>query len=207
MNKFIKVSSAALIAVILLFVFQLNASAHVSVKPLQSAAGSSETYTLTIPTEKNSPTKKVALQIPANVAFDSYQPVPGWTVKVTKNSSGHVQTVTWTATGAGIAPGAFQQFQFRALNPKKTGNVAWNAYQTYKDGSIVEWTGKEDAETPHATTKIVNSTDTAQTVSSGNQTLPIITLILSAAAFIFSAFALILTLTRKNIDKKSSDLQ
>jgi uncharacterized protein YcnI len=47
MNKFIKVSSAALIAVILLFVFQLNASAHVSVKPLQSAAGSSETYTLT----------------------------------------------------------------------------------------------------------------------------------------------------------------
>lgn len=193
--------SALLLSLTLLFVFQTNASAHVSVKPVQSVAGSSETYTVTVPTEKNIPTTKVAVRIPSHVEFYSYQPVPGWTAEVSKNSSGHVQIVTWTADRTGIAPGEFQQFQFRALNPKKVGNLAWNAYQTYKDGSIVEWTGKESAETPHATTKIIQTTDAAQDGSS--QTLPIIAVILSAIAIVLSVFTLVKIRTKK--DKISTD--
>lgn len=129
----------------------------------------------------------MAVRIPGNVEFYSYQPIPGWTGEVSKNSSGRVQTVTWTADGSGIAPGEFQQFQFRAANPKKIGNIAWNAYQTYKDGSIVEWTGNENSETPHAITKIVKDADAAQ---GSSLTLPIIAIVLSAIAIILSVITL-----------------
>jgi len=201
MKKLTKIVSAFVLSLTLLFVFQTNASAHVSVKPFQSVAGSSETYTVTVPTEKNIPTTKVAVRIPNHVEFFSYQPVPGWTTEVSKNSNGRVQTVTWTTNGTGIAPGAFQQFQFRALNPKKVGNLAWNAYQTYKDGSIVEWTGSESMETPHAITKIIQTADAAQDGS--GQTLPIIAIVLSAIAIVLSVFTLVTIRTKK--DKISSD--
>jgi uncharacterized protein YcnI len=200
MKKIIKTISAALFSAALLFVFQSTASAHVSVKPLQTIAGTSETFTVTVPTEKNIPTTKVAVRIPGNVEFYSYQPVPGWNGEVSKNSSGRVQTVTWTADGAGIAPGEFQQFQFRAANPKKVGNIAWNAYQTYKDGSIVEWTGKENSETPHAITKIVKDADAAQ---GSSMTLPIIAIVLSAIAIVLSIVTLVAI--RKKKDEVTSD--
>ncbi|MCO7124352.1 YcnI family protein [Sporolactobacillus shoreicorticis] len=208
MKMFSKAGFAALIAVFLLFALQLNASAHVTVKPLQAVAGTSETYTVTVPTEKEIPTTKIVLQIPTHVTFYSYQPVPGWTAKAVKNSKERVQTVTWTATGAGIAPGAFQQFEFRALNPEKTGSITWNAYQTYKDGSIVEWTGKEDAETPHAITKVVKSTaetDTKKSKPNANQTLSVITLVSSLAALVFSVLALIVALNRKRENRETPD--
>ena len=45
----------------------------------------------------------------------------------------------------GILPGQFQRFTFVAKNPIKN-KIAWDAYQQYKDGEIVEWTGDEKAE-------------------------------------------------------------
>ena len=39
----------------------------------------------------------------------------------------------------------------------KNDAAAWNAYQYYKDGTIVEWTGDDDADTPHAITSIVDA--------------------------------------------------
>ena len=57
--------------------FTAAASAHVSVKPAESAAGSWETYTMKVPVEKNEPTTKVVLKMPAGVEFQQYQPIPG----------------------------------------------------------------------------------------------------------------------------------
>ncbi|BBN99825.1 YcnI family protein [Sporolactobacillus terrae] len=206
MKKFSQTITAAFFSAVLLFAFHDSASAHVTVKPVQSITGSSETYTITVPTEKNIPTTKVALRIPKNVQFYSYQPVPGWTTEVIKNAHGQAQTVSWTAKESGIAPGAFQQFQFRALNPKQTGALAWNAYQTYKDGSIVEWTGKENGETPHAITNVVKSADTTRSVphgDRGNQILSLTAIVLSAIAIALSVITLVAL--RKKKDKVSSD--
>ncbi|NUK31339.1 YcnI family protein [Parageobacillus sp. VR-IP] len=130
------------------------ASAHVTVKPNISAPGAWETYTVKIPVEKDVPTTKVTLKIPDGMELVSYQPEQGWKVTLEKDASGKVKTVTWTAEGEGLLPGQFQQFFFVAKNPDKERKVAWDAYQYYKDGTIVEWTGTENSQTPHSVTEI-----------------------------------------------------
>ncbi|MCL6592679.1 MAG: DUF1775 domain-containing protein [Alicyclobacillus sp.] len=133
--------------------------AHVVVLPASSPAGAWEQYTMRVPTEKPQPTVKVVLTVPAGVTFEQYQPVPGWTVSEQKDSSGRITTVVWTATAGGIAPGQFQTFSFTAKNPSEPGNLAWNAFQQYQDGTIVEWTGAPGSDTPHSITHLL-ATDT-----------------------------------------------
>ncbi|MED0660703.1 YcnI family protein [Bacillus smithii] len=162
-----KISKTALLLAATFFFFNGMASAHVTVNPKASTPGGWETYTIKIPVEKNVPTTKVVLKIPAGVEFESYQPDPNWNIKTEKDSSGKVNTVTWEAKGNGILPGQFEQFQFIAKNPDKETKVAWNAYQYYKDGSIVEWTGAENTDTPHSVTEITASPQ--KTVQSDEQ--------------------------------------
>ncbi|MDU0813789.1 YcnI family copper-binding membrane protein [Bacillus siamensis] len=179
--------------------FTAAASAHVSVKPAESAAGSWETYTMKVPVEKNEPTTKVVLKMPAGVEFQQYQPIPGWKTSVSKHDDKAV-SVTWEAKDGGIQPGQFQQFTFVAKNPEKTADADWDAYQYYKDGSIVEWTGDENADTPHSITKITkaaNVTDahgaeqSNEESKSGVSALDIAAIVLSAAAIILSIAALV----------------
>lgn len=179
--------------------FTAAASAHVSVKPAESAAGSWETYTMKVPVEKNEPTTKVVLKMPAGVEFQQYQPIPGWKTSVSKHDDKAV-SVTWEAKDGGIQPGQFQQFTFVAKNPEKDGDAAWDAYQYYKDGSIVEWTGDEKADTPHSITKITKSASVTdahgaeqsnEESKSGVSALDIAAIVLSAAAIILSIAALV----------------
>ncbi|OQV46862.1 YcnI family copper-binding membrane protein [Bacillus velezensis] len=179
--------------------FTATASAHVSVKPAESAAGSWETYTMKVPVEKNEPTTKVVLKMPAGVEFQQYQPIPGWKTSLSKHDDKAV-SVTWEAKDGGIQPGQFQQFTFVAKNPEKSGDAAWDAYQYYKDGSIVEWTGDEKADTPHSITKITKSASVTdahgaeqsnEESKSGVSALDIAAIVLSAAAIILSITALV----------------
>jgi uncharacterized protein YcnI len=158
MKKLFSQTSKVLVFTMTAFLlFAGIASAHVTVKPNISAPGAWETYTVKIPMEKDVPTTKVTLKIPDGMELVSYQPEQGWKVTLEKDASGKVKTVTWTAEGQGLLPGQFQQFFFIAKNPDKEGKVAWDAYQYYKDGSIVEWTGTENSQTPHSVTEISQS--------------------------------------------------
>lgn len=140
-----------------LLLFSGIASAHVSVNPSTSTPGAWETYTIKIPVEKDIPTMKVSLKIPDVVDFKQYQPVPDWKVSTEKDSSGKVSSITWTAVDEGISAGEFQMFNFVVQNPKEDASLAWDAYQYYNDGSIVEWTGAEDSATPHSVTLITTA--------------------------------------------------
>ncbi|ALA40394.1 nuclear export factor gle1 [Paenibacillus peoriae] len=130
------------------------ASAHVTVKPSISQPNAWETYTLKVPVEKNIPTTKVALKIPKEVVFKQYEPVPDWKVATEKDSSGKVTTVTWTTEKDGIQAGQYQRFSFVAQNADQNTAAAWDAFQYYSDGSIVEWTGDEGSNNPHSITEI-----------------------------------------------------
>jgi uncharacterized protein YcnI len=130
------------------------ASAHVTVKPSISQPNAWETYTLKVPVEKNIPTTKVALKIPKEVVFKQYEPVPNWKVATEKDSSGKVTTVTWTTEKDGIQAGQYQRFSFVAQNADQNTAAAWDAFQYYSDGSIVEWTGDEGSNNPHSITEI-----------------------------------------------------
>ncbi|MNC31086.1 hypothetical protein D3C75_793950 [compost metagenome] len=134
-----------------LMLFAAAASAHVTVAPAESTTGAWETYTLKVPSEKDAATVQVDLRIPEGAEFKQYEAVPGWSVTVDGNK------VSWTATGEGIQAGQFQRFYFTAKNPDATGSIAWDAYQHYADGSLVQWSGEEGTESPHSITEIVEA--------------------------------------------------
>lgn len=189
-----------------LFLFAGVASAHVTVSPATSTTGAWETYTIKVPTEKNIPTTKVTIKTPKGVEIESYEPVPGWTYSAEKGSDGKTKTFTFKADGKGILPGQFQQFTIVATNPNRETEIAWDAYQYYKDGSIVEWTQDKNGDNPHSITKIVKGSDTGQaqthdtttnddkTSGSSSNTLP---LILSIVSVVLSLVALITAFRKK----------
>ncbi|MBO0960425.1 DUF1775 domain-containing protein [Neobacillus sp. MM2021_6] len=211
----LKISKLLIPAVISLFFFTSMASAHVTVVPKTSVTGAWETYTLKVPVEKDVATTKVTVKTPEGVEIMSYQPVPGWTYTAEKDASGKVKTFTFEATGEGIRAGQFQQFVFVAKNPEKASKAAWDAFQYYKDGSIVEWTGDEKSESPHSITDIVTATSTdhhdsattehaektdkAPTADTENEdeTSDSLPLILSGAAALLSLIALVLAIRKK----------
>jgi len=195
-----------------LFLFTTAASAHVTVLPQTSTTGAWETYTVKVPVEKEVPTTKFTLKAPAGVEIMSYQPVPGWKYSADKDANGKVKSFTFEATGEGILPGQFQQFTFVAKNPEQAGNIAWDAFQYYKDGSIVEWTGDEGADSPHSITEIVTGTSTGNhqedqakqeeakqtdVKTTDADTTGSLPLILSIVAVLLSLIALVAALRKK----------
>ncbi|ODP26486.1 uncharacterized protein PTI45_04326 [Paenibacillus nuruki] len=158
-TKMITIGSAVMVAGFL--TFSSIASAHVTVKPAQSMPSAWETYTIKVPSEKDLPTTKVTLKVPENLSFKQYQPVPGWKTTTEKNDADEITSITWEAESGGIEAGQFQQFVFVGENPAKDGELAWDAYQYYSDGSVVEWTGKEGSELPHSITTITENAATA----------------------------------------------
>lgn len=169
MNKnFTRLTTLLSAAVLFFILFTGNTSAHVTVSPNSSAPGSWETYSIKIPSEKDLPTTKVALKVPGGFDFKQYRPVPDWKVELTKDESSKITTVIWSAEKDGIGPGEFQQFEFVGKNPDNEADLAWDAFQYYSDGSIVEWTGAEGSDKPHSITKITNDPQAGGTASLGN---------------------------------------
>lgn len=201
-----KFARVVLPALFVFFLFTGAASAHVTVNPSVSVTGAWETYTIKVPTEKNIPTTKVTIKTPKGIEIESYEPVPGWTYSDEKDENGKTKTFTFKADGNGILPGQFQQFTIIAANPDHETEIAWDAYQYYQDGSIVEWTQEKDGNTPHSITKIVKTADTGQ-VQTHNTTIHndkasgsssnILPLILSIISVVLSLVALIVAFRKK----------
>lgn len=211
MKKLLSFSKISLATILFLSLFSSIASAHVEVNPKTSAPDEEETYTMKVPSEKDTPTTKVTLKMPKGVEFDSYQPVPGWNFTAQKDSNGNITSISFETMGEGILPEQFQQFIFAAKNPGQKGKVAWDVYQYYKDGSIVEWTGDEGSKTPHSITDIIAVTannqmpgmnmqqpketkKAAATTSTANNTVP---LILSITSVLLSLGAIVLAARKR----------
>ncbi|NHM33642.1 YcnI family protein [Neobacillus terrae] len=210
-----KMSKMFLLTVLGLFLFSSTASAHVTVVPKSSTTGAWETYTVKVPVEKEIPTTKITLKAPEGVEIMSYQPVPGWKYSAEKDAKGKVKSFSFESTGEGILQGQFQSFTFVAKNPDNATQVAWDAYQYYKDGSIVEWTGDENSKSPHSITDIVagasedhhqdNQAKTGdtkkETVKAGtvstNESSNSLPLILSIVSLILSLVAVFLAARKK----------
>lgn len=137
------------------------AAAHVTVNPGEAKQGGYAKLSFRVPTESDTEsTTKLEVQIPENAALASVsvQPVPGWTVSLTKNGD-KVSVITWTAAaGAAIKPGEFQEFAISA-GPLPTGvdQLLFKALQTYSDGTVVRWIDppKDGAEHPAPALKLL----------------------------------------------------
>jgi uncharacterized protein YcnI len=131
------------------------AAAHVTVNGQGATQGGYTRVAFRVPNESDTAsTTKLEVFLPqdAPIASVSTQPVPGWTVAVTKGKPAKplqangseitevVTKLTWTATAdAVIKAGQFQEFPVSLGPLPETDQLVFKALQTYSDGNIVRW--------------------------------------------------------------------
>ena len=131
------------------------ASAHVTVLPKETTQGSYEMFTVRVPSENETvPTTQVKVEFPAEVSISRFEPKPGWKYEIEKDSSGKITSVTWTAENTGLSSTEFGLFNMQGKVADDATEIAFKAYQTYQDGSVVEWIGAPDAEKPASVTTV-----------------------------------------------------
>jgi periplasmic copper chaperone A len=130
------------------------AQAHVTVQPGTAQGGGFSVIAFRVPNERDgATTTQVRISLPEDQPIGSVKttPVPGW--KIT-TSTRHldkpfemfgeqldtvVSDVTWTATTGGIRPGQFQDFDLSLGQLPESGELVFNALQTYSSGEKVNW--------------------------------------------------------------------
>jgi uncharacterized protein YcnI len=162
-------SIAALVAVL---AFASIASAHVTVWPRESFRNASELYAVRVPSEKPIPTVRVRVEFPEGVVASRFVPAPGWQREVEKDANGRIVAATWS--GGSIASDEIGLFQFSARNPDRIGPVAFKAYQTYADGSVVEWVNPGEPQ-PAAVVQLTDPTMTMAQLSQAANLSQVIT--------------------------------
>ncbi len=191
MKKITAILSAVLMGSML---FAGIASAHVTVYPKQTTQGTYEKFTVRVPTEKEVPTVKVKVDIPQDVNISRFEPLPGWTYEISKDATGKITDVTWTATGEGLTSTEFGEFNMQGKVGETATSLAWKAVQTYKDGSVVEWVGAEGSDHPASVSAVNAKTAEASSGGSSASGLP---LYLSIAALVIAIASLVVSLKRK----------
>lgn len=134
---------ALLLAVCLLLGTASVTWAHVRVLPEEVPADSFEVFTVRVPTEKEVPTTEVRVEVPDGFTVSRVEPVSGWDYEL-EEEAGAVSAITWS--GGEIGETEFRQFDIQGRTPAELGEYAWNAFQTYADGEVVEWTGPAASE-------------------------------------------------------------
>jgi periplasmic copper chaperone A len=160
------------------------------VQPKSAPAGGFARLDVRVPNERdNKGTIKVDVQMPPGVAFASYEPVAGWTTKVTtehldqpidvhgEEVTEQVARVTWTGNprqGGIIEPGQFRDFglSLRVPDGEPGSKLTFKALQTYEGGEIVRWIGPEDADEPAATLTLVADDEEHGAGAAGGDEVP-----------------------------------
>ncbi len=204
--------SVLCMTVLSLFLFAGIASAHVTVQPKETTQGSYEVFTVRVPSEsENVTTTSIKVTVPAGVKVSRVQPKAGWKYELEKGSDGGITSITWTTEGSGLSQTEFDEFRISGKVADDAKELAWKAYQTYSDKSVVEWTGAPDADHPASVTTVIAgtgegdghgaaaaapeaSTEAATDSAASSDKLP---LVLSIIAVVLGAAALAAALTRK----------
>jgi uncharacterized protein YcnI len=171
------------------------ASAHVRVVPEEVPAGSFEVLTVRVPTEKDILTTEVRVEIPEGFTISRVEPIPGWTYEL-EEEAGVVSAITWS--GGEIGATEFQQFNIQGQTPEEPGEYPWSAFQTYEDGSVVEWTGPEDSEEPASVLSVTqgnpNESAPQEAGSGSSPSTSLITQLAAYGGLVLGALALVTAL-------------
>lgn len=175
-----------------------SASAHVVVRPSEVPVGAFQTFTVSVPSEKDIPTAKIRLVIPDGLEYFTPTVKPGWKVDVVTheiNGEKHPVEVIWSG---GSVPGHFRDdFTFSARVPATSTALTWKAYQSYSDGSVVAWELASESEQPKkndgspdfstfgpaSQTKIVDDLSYTSTPIDSSMAVSVVALLISLASF------------------------
>ncbi len=127
----------ALIALSFFFSLSGIAFAHSTVAPSETATSKYETFTASVPTEREVPTVGVKLIVPETLDRVTPFVKAGWKINVTKNTDGKVIAIEWT--GGSIPAGLKDVFPFTARTGASSTTLVWKIYQTYQGGEVVAW--------------------------------------------------------------------
>jgi uncharacterized protein YcnI len=156
-----RVAGVALVAAVTLLA-PAAAGAHVTLQPSEVPAGGFARLNVRVPNEQdNAATTRVEVRFPPGFASASYEPVPGWDIRVEKErlrepieqhgEPVNEQVARVVISGGSIAPGQFQDFGLSVGLPDEPGRtLVFRALQTYDSGEVVRWIGPEDADKPAA---------------------------------------------------------
>jgi uncharacterized protein YcnI len=130
------------------------AQAHVTVQPGTAAGGGFSVVAFRVPNERDdASTTQLRVTLPKDQPIGSVQttPVQGWKVTTATRHLDKpiemfgeqldtvVSEVTWTATDGGIRPNQFQDFNLSLGQLPESGELVFNALQTYSNGEKVNW--------------------------------------------------------------------
>jgi uncharacterized protein YcnI len=184
------------------------ASAHVVVHPDTVGIAAYQTFSVSVPSETDLATTGLRLVLPDGLASVSPTVKPGWRIEVKTKQVGDAAVpaeIDWTG---GSIPGHFRDdFTFSAKTPATEGTLAWKAYQTYSDGSVVAWDAdpatlsKNDSSgaEPYSQTQVVNDLDDSATSAPSATTTKTDKMPVAVAtlAFVFSLAALVMASRKK----------
>lgn len=145
--------------------FATPALAHVSVKPSTVASGAFQTFTVSVPNERENPTTGIRLVIPDGLKHVTPSVKAGWDVDLRKETVDGQEVVKEIIWQNGSIPAERRDdFSFSAQAPATTGSLAWKAYQSYQDGEVVAWDqapgGSDDhSSNPYSETTVVEDGD------------------------------------------------
>jgi uncharacterized protein YcnI len=133
------------------------ASAHISVSSPDATPGGFGKLVFRVPTESaTASTIKLTVTLPAGTPFAEVaaKPLPGWSIATAERPLAEpittdegftltkaVSSITWTASGPGVAPDQFDEFEL-SVGPFAKGarSISLPTVQTYSDGTVVRWT-------------------------------------------------------------------
>lgn len=191
------------------------ASAHVGVSSPDATAGGFGKLVFRVPTESpEASTTRIRVTLPESTpfAFVSAQPKPGWAVAIEEEDLAEpitvgettlttaARTVTWTATGDGIAPGEFDEFALSAGPFPESDQLSFPAEQTYDDGETVRWdepttAGGEEPEHPAPTLELSSAeAESASASASDDSPADSVARVLSGVALVAALVTLVVVL-------------
>jgi uncharacterized protein YcnI len=185
------------------------AGAHITANPSSAAQGGFAKIAFRVPNERDdASTTKIEIDIPASakLQFVSVRPVAGWTYATTKAGK-QVTAVTWTAEGAGIKAGEFQEFEVSLGELPKADEIVFTAIQTYSSGEVVTWNepmleGGTEPEHPAPVLTLVKAADAgaATTGDDGDEsnTLAMAALLVGALGVVLGGAALAISRRRSS---------
>jgi uncharacterized protein YcnI len=156
------------------------AFAHAEISPNQVQAKEDQLFTLVVPTEKKRATTiRVDLTLPEGFEIDSFVPNHDWQ-RIASDRS-----VTWN--GGSVPEGEAAAFEFVGA-AENAEDYTFSVRQIYSDGSVVEWSGPPDSDTP---APVLEAKSSLTGGGGGSSTVAWIALAVAGLAAVLAVVALV----------------